>query len=147
MPEITGEKQARTRFQKGFSGNPKGRPKGSFGQAALLAKAILEENVSEICNCLVNEAKKGNIQALRLILDRILPVRKEPPITIDLPEIKCAQDVLTAIAMITRAIAEGHISVSEGEALSKIIDINLKTLELHDFQIRLERLETKGGSL
>ncbi len=107
----------------------------------------MEENVSEICNRLVDEAKKGNIQAIRLILDRILPVRKELPISIDLPEIKCAQDVLTAIATVTRAIAEGHISVSEGEALSKIIDINFKTFELHDFQIRLEKLETQGKLL
>lgn len=106
---------------------------------------------SDIKDTLLNiekeKAKKGNIQALRIILDRILPVRKELPITLDLPEIKCAHDVLMAIAMITRAIAEGHISVSEGEALSKIIDINLKTLELHDFQIRLEKLESKRGSL
>lgn len=147
MPEITGEKQVRSRFQKGCSGNPKGRPKGSIGQAALLAKNILDENVTVICNRLVDEAKNGNIQAIRLILDRILPVRKELPMKIDLPEIKCAQDVLTAITIITRAIAEGHITVSEGEALCKIIDINLKTFELHDFQIRLEQLEVKRDSL
>lgn len=107
----------------------------------------MEENVSEICNRLVDEAKKGNIQAIRLILDRILPARKELPMKIDLPEIKCAQDVLTAITIITSAIAEGHITISEGKALSKIIDINLKTFELHDFQIRLEKLEAKKDSL
>ncbi|MBS0272612.1 MAG: hypothetical protein JSR85_08220 [Proteobacteria bacterium] len=147
MPEITGKKQVQSRFQKGCSGNPKGRPKGSIGQAALLAKSILEENVSEICNRLVDEAKNGNIQAIRLILDRILPVRKELPMKINLPEIQCAHDVLTAINIITNAIAEGIITVSEGEVLSKIIDINLKTIETQDFQIRLEKLEAKKDAL
>lgn len=147
MPEITGKKQVQSRFQKGCSGNPKGRPKGSIGQAALLAKNIFEENVTVICNRLVDEAKNGNIQAIRLILDRILPVRKELPMKINLPEIKCAQDVSAAITIITSAIADGHITVSEGESLSKIIDINLKTIETQDFQIRLEKLEAKRDSL
>lgn len=141
MPENTGKKQEQTLFQKGHSGNPKGRPKGKKNKSTLLAQSLLENDVEVICTRLLIEAKEGNIQAIKIVMDRILPARKELPIVLDLPEIKTPTDLLNAISAITTAVGSGIISPSEGEALSRIIDINLKAVALQDFEKRLILLE------
>lgn len=107
MPDKTGEKQVRTKFQKGHSGNPNGRPKGARSKSTLLAEALLENNVVDICNRLIVEAKGGNMQAIKIVIDRILPPRKDHPITIDLPQIKTSSDILIAISLITNAVGAG----------------------------------------
>ena len=144
MSEKTGKKQEGTRFQKGHSGNPRGRPKGARGKSTFLAQTILDDGIGDICNRLILEAKSGNIQAIKIVIDRILPVRKELPIAIDLPQIKSSSDLLTAIGIVTTAIGEGKISPSEGEALTKIIETHMKVLELHDLEGRLNTLEMRA---
>lgn len=90
MPDKTDEKQGK--FQKGQSGNPFGRPKGVRNKAILLAEKLLENETEEICRQAIELAKKGNIQAIKIILDRILSPRKETPTTIDLPVMKASTD-------------------------------------------------------
>ena len=82
MPDKTDEKQRK--FQKGKSGNPHGRPKGTRNKATVLAEALLQTEIEAICRKAVEEAKNGNIQAIKIILDRILPPKKESPIHIDI---------------------------------------------------------------
>ena len=50
-----------------------------------LAEALFEGEIEGICRKAIEEAKQGNIQAIKLVLDRILPPKKEAPIFIDLP--------------------------------------------------------------
>src|SRR5919199_3891484 len=73
-----------TRFQKGRSGNPKGRPKGSPNLATALQRALSErvvitENgqrrtISKLdasVKQLVNKAAAGDARALQLLLSRL----------------------------------------------------------------------------
>jgi hypothetical protein len=43
---------------------------------------MLQTEVEAICRKAIEEAKNGNIQAIKIILDRILPPKKESPIHI-----------------------------------------------------------------
>ena len=49
----------------------------------------------------------GNMQAVKMILDRILPPKKDSPIAIDIPQIKTASDILQAINCISTAVGQG----------------------------------------
>ena len=71
-----------TRFKKGQSGNPKGRPKGSLNVATMLIKTLREKVVinengkrktvtklEAALKQMVNKAASGDPRALRLLLD------------------------------------------------------------------------------
>lgn len=58
-------------WKPGESGNPKGKPPGS-GEVQKLRTAIAT-HVPEIIERLVTAAKSGDIQAARLLLERVLP--------------------------------------------------------------------------
>ena len=74
MPDKTRNKQGK--FLKGQSGNPNGRPIGSRGQASILAEQIMYSDIAEIVQNVVDQAKDGNIQCQKMILDRIVPIRE-----------------------------------------------------------------------
>ena len=71
------------RFAKG---NP-GRPLGARHKATLAAEAILDGEAEALTRKAVEKALEGDATALRLCLERIVPARKDRPITFELPQI------------------------------------------------------------
>ncbi len=141
MPDKTDEKQGK--FRKGRSGNPLGRPRGIRNKATITAEALFEGEIEGICRKTIEEAKRGNIQAIKLVLDRILPPKKESPIHIALPLIQNPADILKATQHIVTSVGRGEITPGEGEALSRIIDVHGKAIEMHEFEQRLKSLEER----
>ncbi len=148
MPENTGKIQESSRFKRGQSGNPRGKPKGARNKSTLAAEKLLEGSLDRICRRIEEEALNGNMQAAKMILDRFLPVRKDRLIKINLPSIDTYEDVFKAIGAIVKAVSLGEISPSEGESLSRTLDMYSKALETHQLEFRLRELEvsTKGKS-
>jgi len=141
MPENTGEIQENGRFRKGKSGNPQGKPKGARHKASMMAEMLFEEEIETVCHQVINQAKEGNLQAAKIILDRLLPPKKDRPINFKLPIIQNAADALKAGRLICRAVGTGELTPVEAESLSKIVEIQAKNIELFDFGARLEAIE------
>ncbi len=141
MPDKTEKKQGK--FSKGRSGNPLGRPRGIRNKATIAAEALLAGEIEGICRKAIEEAKRGNIQAIKLVLDRILPPKKEAPIFINLPSMKTGSDILEAIHRVTQAVSRGELSPTEGDCLTRIIERQAKVIEMHDFEHRLKKLEER----
>ena len=55
-----------TRFQKGVSGNPKGRPLGSRNQSILAAEKLMENQAAAITQKCIDMAIEGDTTALQL---------------------------------------------------------------------------------
>lgn len=146
MPDNT-EKKQKIRFQKGQSGNPKGRPQGSRNRASLMAEQLFAEDVESVCKAVIDKAKAGDMSAAKIILDRLLPAKKDAPVNIQLPEITTAHDVLKAVQCVTQAIANGSITPSEGEALARVLNIHATAVELYEFEHALNQFEQKGSVL
>lgn len=141
MPENTGEIQENGRFKKGQSGNPRGKPKGSRHKASLMAEMLFENGIEVVCEQVLSQAKEGNLHAAKIVLDRLLPPRKDRPICFELPLINSANDAVQAGKLICQAVGKGEITPLEAESLSKIIEIQMKNIELSEFQSRLEAVE------
>jgi len=141
MPDKTEKKQGK--FSKGRLGNPFGRPKGIRNKVTVAAEALFEGEIEGICRKALEEAKRGNIQAIKLVLDRILPPKKEASIFIDLPTMKTSSDILEAIHRVAQAISRGELSPTEGDCLTRIIERQAKVIEMNDFEERLKKLEER----
>ena len=76
----------------------------------LLAEQLLEGEAEQLTRKVINLAKKGNIHALRLCLERLIPVRKERSIELDLQPVHNAQDIAAAIQSILAAAGQGRIT-------------------------------------
>lgn len=59
-------------FQRGKSGNPAGRPKGSKDKRTEL-RALLEPHAPALVQKAVEQALDGDTAALKLCLDRLIP--------------------------------------------------------------------------
>ncbi len=67
-------------FQKGTSGNPAGRPKGSkdknIALKQSLAKGLLGDHAQEIVGVVIDRALKGDANCLKMCIDRIIPLTR-----------------------------------------------------------------------
>ena len=128
-------------FHKGESGNPAGRPRGSLNRTTVLMQSLLEANAEAIARKAIELAKAGETAALRMCLDRLVPVRKDEPVVFDLPPLDTAADSVAAAASIVAAVAAGELTPSEAAELAKVIDVYVRALEAKGFEDRLAKLE------
>lgn len=85
VAERTGRKQRGRPFPKGRSGNPAGRPKGARNKATVLAEQLMADDAENVVRAVVKAAKRGDMAAARIVLDRIVPPRKGRPVKFTVP--------------------------------------------------------------
>lgn len=141
LPENAGQMQAPGKFQKGRSGNPHGKAKGTKNRATRAAEQLLQGDLDNICRRLIEEALKGNVQAIKLVLDRVLPPRRDRVIDITLSKLQTADDAVKGMSTIIEAIVSGKITPCEGEAMSRVVDAFVKALQTHEIEKRISMLE------
>ena len=123
-------------------GNP-GRPKGSRNKATVAAEALLDGEAETLTRKAIDLANAGDTTALRLCIERILPARKDRPVSISLPPIASPADAVTVLAAITSAVSDGEITPMEASELSKVVDSYTRAVETRDIVARLDRLEAE----
>lgn len=135
-----------TKFAKGQSGNPAGRAKGSKNKKTLVALA-LDAASEDVTKAVIASAKGGDMQAARLVLERIQPpmrpqaekvhfdLNPEAPLTAQ------AQQVLVAVAA-------GEVDPDTGklliECLSALAGLK-QTDELAQRIAELEKATSEAG--
>jgi hypothetical protein len=147
MTEISGQNQT-GRFQKGTSGNPSGKPKGARARVTQLAEKLLDDDRDAIVRAVIAAAKGGDPTAMRLCIERLIPVRKGRPVVFDLPAIGTAADVANALGAIAGAMAAGELTPDEAGAVAGVLEAKRRAIETVEHEERLRKLEERspGGS-
>jgi hypothetical protein len=153
MTEISLQKAAKAArkgrgrpFQKGQSGNPAGRARGSKNRATRAAELLFDGEATALTRKAIELALAGDAAALRLCLDRTVAPRRDRPVELALPPIDSAADLLGAIKAIAAGVGRGAVTAAEAVALSQMIETFLRTIDASDFDIRLRRLEERQAA-
>jgi len=124
------------KFKPGISGNPNGRPKDKT-PGAKLRKAI-EAKADEILQAVIDAAILGDIQACKMLLDRITPTLKPQALPINLA-------VVDGLAAQGNEIIKATLSVAVppdiGAQLITALSNQGKLIELQELADRLDHLE------
>jgi len=124
-----------------MSGNPSGKPKGTRARVTQLAEKLLEDDRDAIVRAVVAAAKSGDPTAMRLCIERLIPVRKGRPVTFNLPQIETAADVAGALGTIAEAMAAGELTPDEAGAAAGVIEAKRRAIETVEHEERIRKLE------
>ena len=129
-----------TPFKAGESGNPNGRPRGVPDKRNKLRSQLESAAPDLICKA-VELATAGDVAALRICLDRVLP----PLRPVDMPQaVQAAGETLASLAeSIVRASRRGEIPADTARAWAGALFAVGRLQELTEFEKRLSTLESR----
>lgn len=139
--EKTARKQRGRPFEPGQSGNPAGKPKGTRHRVTQLAENLMSDDIEAVVKAVIEKAKEGDMQAARIIVDRICPPRKGRTVEIRLPDTVDSDGVAKAQSAVLLAASEGEITPDEAKILADIIEARRKAIETTELEARIARLE------
>lgn len=128
-------------FTKGQSGNPAGRPKGARNRTTMAVEKLLEGEAEAITRTAIEMAKKGDSVALRLVMERVVPLRRGKPVRFDFPPVEHAGDVSAALGSILKATAVGDLTPDEAVTIAGVLEAKRKAIETVEMEVRLSALE------
>lgn len=121
-------------FRKGISGNPKGKRKGTRNAATVAAESLLDGESEALVRKAIEMALGGDMAAMRLVIERILPPRRLPPL-------QTAADAMTAISRIAESVGQGELSEGESRTLIGLVHTFLEGLEQVQTDLRLAEID------
>lgn len=131
-------------FKPGQSGNPAGKKPGTKNRIERPIIALMGQHAEAVAQRVIQEALGGDLQAARLVLERVSPAPKDRTVHLpDLPSTATAAGVSEAQQCILEAVAGGGITPSEGNTLSNILESRRKALETLELEQRIEALESR----
>lgn len=117
------------------------QPKGTRHKTTLAIEAIFEGKAEALTRKAISVALEGDTTALRLCMERIAPAPKDRPVVFDLPIINGPQDAPAVALALLNAVADGALTPSEAEALTKIVEGYRRAVETAELEARIEKLE------
>ncbi len=127
-------------FKKGQSGNPAGKPKGAKDKRTEL-RELLKPHAAKLVQKVVDLALAGDVSALRICIDRIIPPIRENRLSIALPVVKDVAGCTAAQAKVLQAVTAGDLLPGEAESLSALIEHQRRGLESSDHEARMRAIE------
>jgi Family of unknown function (DUF5681) len=132
------------KFQKGTSGNPKGRPQGRRNRSTVAFEELFDGEGERIGRKAIELALAGNPVALRLCFDRLWPVRQERPIATELSELTTTPGAAGKLGVLIEAVVAGRLLPSESERIANLVTAQFKAEEFDELKKRVAALEKAG---
>ncbi|WP_133126810.1 DUF5681 domain-containing protein [Legionella nagasakiensis] len=129
------------KYKKGQSGNPTGKKVGTLNKRTKLAK-LLEPHAEKLVDKTVELALDGDVNALRLCIERLIPKATSQNIELDIKDFNIESlDNLSAVGKeIILSIASGAISPDDARQLMGVLDAQRKLVEHVDIVRKVDEL-------
>jgi hypothetical protein len=137
-----GNNACKTRGRPFAKGNS-GRPKGARHKSTILAEQLLASDVDGVVRSVVKAAKRGNMVAAKIVLDRLAPPRRSRAIHFDLPPIADTAGLIAAFAALTSGVADGTLTPDEAASVATLLEAQRKAIETHELSMRIAALENR----
>jgi len=145
MPKSKSEKTGRiqTKWPKGTSGNPQGRPRGARNRTTLAVQALLDGEAEKLTRLCIKRALKGDPVALRLCIERLLPPMRVRSIQLTISPPTTIHEIVPAMGQVVRAMSEGNINPQEASILIDMFSRFQNAIEGSDIEGRVVALEER----
>jgi hypothetical protein len=119
----------------------RGRPQGSRNKTTREALEILDQYREPLFKKCIARALEGDVRALALCIDRMLPSLREPGVRIRMPKLKKITDIDLALQRIADGIGSGNLTPGEGEKIHTILQHHRNNIQAEEMEARLAALE------
>jgi len=132
-------RSSKGQFQKGASGNPRGRPRSSLSTTV---RDRIAAHLDELVDVLLDRGRQGDVAAARTLLERVAPALKaeELPVRVDVPD--GADLASTGRAVVASAVA-GSLAPGPATALLAGLGTLARVIEVDEVIRRLAKLEER----
>jgi hypothetical protein len=96
-------------FAPGTSGNPAGKKAGTRHKATRAALALLSGEAEGLTRKAVELALAGDVTALRLCIERLVPPCRAAPISLDLPRLQTRADAARVLSFLLAEAGRGEV--------------------------------------
>ena len=140
-PEAESGRGPDGRFGPGNSG----RPQGARNRLTVFLESVLEGEAEALTRQAIDLARNGDVGALRLCLQRLIPARRDLPVQFDLPELVTLDDAERASSAVLAAVANGELTPGQGESVMRLLSAHRQMAEAGAIERRLDALEAGIG--
>lgn len=128
-------------FKQGQSGNPNGRPKGVIDKRIRL-RELLEPHAAALIARAVELALAGDVSALRLCLERLIPKMRHETfsLALDNNDMSNTEATMMAGAATLQAVIDGVIAPEQGNAFSTMLENQRKAIQMVDLSQQIEEI-------
>lgn len=124
----------------------RGRPKGSRNKGGQDWPRILAECAEPLMRKCIAMALRENPQAMRLCIERLLPARSAPPVSLTLPTLETVAGLDETVTRLLQAVARGQLTPAEAKEIAAIVEGKRRILENRDIESRIQKLESHVSS-
>lgn len=126
-----------------WNGNKNGRPPNS-GHRQQLFNSLVEPHKEVLVNTAINLALSGNESMLRLLLERLLPVKPVDDsviMTMSEENARKSESILAWGEGVLQSVSNGDITPDQGRSLMALINSQRQNIETCELDIRLKAIE------
>jgi DNA-binding FadR family transcriptional regulator len=120
----------------------RGRPQGSRNKKSIAVDRLLAEHSDSIVRKCMVMALQGDPTGMRLCMERLSAPLRETPVRLKTPTAQTVEEVRQVLASTLAAVAGGRITPSQGELITRMLEVQRRGIESADLKARLAKLET-----
>jgi hypothetical protein len=104
-------------------------------------EALLDAEGENLLRAAIERGRAGDVGALRMAIERIMPPLKDRLVTLPLEQIETVADLLKAIGVVIADVARGKLTPTEGSTLVAMLSAMRSVFETSEMETRLRAIE------